>query len=127
MDERDFFRSVAERTGLSREEATDLTRAALQALAQRLSKGTLHELVRNLPDGLGEQLRHVRGRSSRRTDLDETEKQVGGHTGLRHDEVHAGLAAVVTTMRDALPAETFDKALAQLPAQFRDLLAEEPR
>jgi uncharacterized protein (DUF2267 family) len=30
-------------------------------------------------------------------------------------------------MRDAVPAETFDKALAQLPAQFRDLLAEEPR
>ena len=82
MDERDFFRSVAERTGLSREEATDLTRATLQALVQRLSKGTLHELVRNLPDGLGEQLRHVRGRSSRHTDLDETEKQVGDHTGL---------------------------------------------
>jgi uncharacterized protein (DUF2267 family) len=44
---------------------------------------------------------------------------------LRHDEVHAGLAAVVTTMREAVPAETFDKALSQLPAQFRDLVAEE--
>jgi uncharacterized protein (DUF2267 family) len=125
VDERDYFRSVAERTGLSREEVTDLTRATLQALAQRLSKGTVHELVRNLPNGLGDQLRHVRGRSSRHTDLDETKKQVSGHTGLRHDEVHAGLAAVVTTMREAVPAETFDKALSQLPAQFRDLVAEE--
>lgn len=31
MNEREFFRSVAERTGLSREEAADLTRATLQA------------------------------------------------------------------------------------------------
>jgi len=52
VDDREFFRSVADRAGLSREEATDLTRATLQALAQRLSQGAVRELVLHLPDQL---------------------------------------------------------------------------
>ena len=122
MDERDFFRSIAERTGLSREEAADLTRATLQALAQRLSEGTVRELALHLPDRLGDEVRGVRGKPSRRWELADAEKQISDRTGLRRDEVHAGFAAVLATMREATSTSVLDKALAQLPSEFRDLV-----
>ncbi len=125
MDEREFFRSVAERTGLSREEAADLTRATLQALAQRLSEGTVRELVLHLPDRLGDEVRGARGKPSRRSGLADAEKQISDRTGLRRDEVHAGFAAVLATMREAMSTGVLDKALTQLPSEFRDLVPDE--
>jgi uncharacterized protein (DUF2267 family) len=122
VDEREFFRSVAERTGLSREEAADLTRAALQALAQRLSEGTVRELVVHLPDRLGDEVRGVRGKPSRRSGLADAEKQISDRTGLRSDEVHAGFAAVLATMRETMSTDVLDEALTQLPSEFRDLV-----
>jgi len=93
VDDREFFRSVADRAGLSREEATDLTRATLQALAQRLSQGAVRELVLHLPDRLAEQVGGIKGRPSRHSGLADAEKQISDHTGLRRDEVHVGFAA----------------------------------
>lgn len=122
MDEREFFRSVAERSGLSREEAADLTRATLQALAQRLSEGTVRELVLHLPDKLGDEVRGARRKPSQRFGLPDAEEQISERTGLRRDEVHAGFAAVLATMREAMPTDVLDKALTQLPSEFRDLL-----
>lgn len=122
MDEREFFRSVAERTGLSRDEAADLTRATLQALAQRLSEGAVRELALHLPDGLGDEVRAVRAKPSRRCRLADAEKEISDRTGLRRDEVHAGFAAVLATMRDAMSTDVLDKALTQLPSPFRDLV-----
>ncbi len=125
MDEREFFRSMAERTGLSREEAADLTRATLQALAQRLSEGTVRELVLHLPDRLGDEVRGARGKPSRRSGLADAEEQISDRTGLRRDEVHAGFAAVLATMREAMSTDVLDKALTQLPGEFRDLVPDE--
>jgi uncharacterized protein (DUF2267 family) len=122
VDDREFFRSVADRAGLSREEATDLTRATLQAFAQRLSAGAVRELVLHLPDHLAEQVGGVKGRPSRHSGLADAEKQVSDRTGLRRDEVHAGFAAVLATMREAMSTGVLDKALTQLPSEFRDLV-----
>ena len=122
MDEREFFTSVAESTGLSREEAADLTRATLQALAQRLSEGAARELAIALPDRLGDEVRRARGKPSRRSGLADAEKQIIDRTGLRADEVHAGVAAVLATLRATMSTEAFDRALAQLPGEFRDLV-----
>lgn len=125
MQAREFYQSVAERAGLSREEATDLTRATLRALAERLSQGMVRALARGLPDGVAEEVRDVRGRPSRHTGLDEVELQVSEHTGLRLDEVHAGIAAVLAEMCEALPAELVEKVLAQLPDEFRGLTSQQ--
>lgn len=122
MDEREFFTSVAQRTGLSREEAADLTRATLQALAQRLSEGAARELAAALPDKLGAEVRAARGKPSRRSGLADAEKQISDRIGLRPDEVHTGVAAVLAVLREAMPTEAFDRALAQLPGEFRALL-----
>lgn len=125
MDKREFFGSVAEQTGLSREEAADLTRATLQTLAQRLSEGTVRDLVMGLPDGLEDEVRGVKARPSRRVGLEEAETQVSERTGLRRDEVHTGLRAVLVTLRASVPEDIYAKVVGQLPGQFRELVAED--
>jgi uncharacterized protein (DUF2267 family) len=125
MDERQFFRTVAERSGLSREEAADLTRAALQALAQRLSGGAVGDLVLHLPDGLDATVRGMKGRPRKGFGLGETEEQLAQRIGLTHDEVHAGFRAVLQTLREAVPDADFAKAVSQLPGEFRRLIDEE--
>ena len=57
MDEREFVRTVAERTGLGRKEAADLTWATLETLAHRLSPGEARDLVTELPEGLADAVR----------------------------------------------------------------------
>ncbi|MEN3268341.1 DUF2267 domain-containing protein [Pseudonocardia sp.] len=124
MDEREFFRTVAERTGLSREEAADLTRAALEAIARRLSEGAVGDLVLHLPDGLDATMRGVKGRPNKRSGLNEAEEQVAERTGLTREEVHAGFREVLGTLREVVPETEFDRAVDQLPGEFRRLMAE---
>jgi uncharacterized protein (DUF2267 family) len=124
MDEREFFRTVAERTGLSREEAADLTRAALEALARRLSEGAVGDLVLHLPDGLDATMRGVKGRPNKRSGLHEAEEQVAERTGLTREEVHAGFREVLGTLREVVPETEFDRAVDQLPGEFRRLMAD---
>ncbi|GDY71600.1 hypothetical protein SAV31267_010850 [Streptomyces avermitilis] len=52
MDDKEFFQAVADRAGLSREEAADLTRATLETLARRLSDGEARDLALELPERL---------------------------------------------------------------------------
>jgi uncharacterized protein (DUF2267 family) len=124
MDEREFFRTVAERTGLSREEAADLTRAALEAIARRLSEGAVGDLVLHLPDGLDATMRGVKGRPNKRSGLHEAEEQVAERTGLTREEVHAGFREVLGTLREVVPETEFDRAVDQLPGEFRRLMAD---
>jgi uncharacterized protein (DUF2267 family) len=97
VDDREFFRSVADRAGLSREEATNLTRATLQAIAQRLSEGAVRELVLHLPDRLGEQVGGVKGRPSRHSGLADA-----GEAGQRPHRV-APRRGFSSVMRASVP------------------------
>ena len=124
MDERAFFRTVAEHSGLSREEAADLTRASLEALARRLSSGAVRDLVPYLPDGLDAAVRGVKGKPTKRYGLDDAEEQVAERTGLTLDEVHAGFREVLHTLREVVPGEQFERAIDQLPGEFRRLMTE---
>ena len=67
----------------------------------------------------------VRGKPSRRCRLADAEKQISDRTGLRRDEVHAGFAAVLATMGETTSTDVLEKALAQLPSEFRDLVPDE--
>lgn len=125
MDEREFYRTVADRTGLSREEAADLTRAALEALAGRLSGGAVRDLVPHLPDGLDATMRGVKSRPTKRYGLNDAEEQVTARTGLTPEEVHAGFREVLRTLREVVPETQFERAVDQLPGEFRRLMAEE--
>src|SRR5216683_2452979 len=52
MDQKGIVRAVAERTGLSREESADITRAVLEGLAGQLSEGEARRLAADLPGPL---------------------------------------------------------------------------
>jgi uncharacterized protein (DUF2267 family) len=52
VDEKTFYATVAERAGLSRSEAADLTRATLESIAGQVAGGELDRLAMALPDWL---------------------------------------------------------------------------
>ena len=123
MDQREFFRAVAERTGLSREESADVTRAVLEGLGNQLSDGEAKRLAADLP-GLAEQ---VQVRRRRRTEahpvrLVEFIRAVSQRTGVSEDDARAGAAAVLAVMRDTLGNDGYRHLTGQLPAEYAGLV-----
>ena len=115
MEAREFFHTVAERSGLSREEAADLTRATLSALAERLSAGEARHLAGLLPPSLDDL---PTGRAEK-FGFDEFVRRVGDHTGLTVRETTEGVRAVLTTVHDTVGDEQFEHVTAQLPREFQ--------
>jgi uncharacterized protein (DUF2267 family) len=118
-------RAVAERTGLSREEAADLSWAVLEGLADQLSEGEAKRLAADFPTfpGLADQSQP----SGRRTKeahplkVDEFIRRVSEHTGLPDDEATAGIRAVLGTLRDSLSADAYGHLVGQLPVGYTEL------
>jgi uncharacterized protein (DUF2267 family) len=121
MDQKEFARAVAERSGLSREESADVSRAVLEAIAGQVSEGEARRLVAELP-GAGEQSQPRRHRpEARPVPLDEFITQVSQHTGLTDAETRAGTAAVLAALRDELSGDRYHHLLGQLPAEYAEL------
>jgi uncharacterized protein (DUF2267 family) len=124
VDEKAFAATVAERAGLSKEEARDLTRATLEELAGQLSSGELHKLVPMLPDWLRSEMpRHERPAHPVRAS--EFIHRLARRTGLKEEEVRRGVAAVLTTLREAMDPQHLDHALSLLPKEYRELATAE--
>lgn len=120
MECKEFFQTVAERAGLSREEAADLTRATLGALGERLSAGEARNLALQLPEPLRESL-PVRDKSEQ-FGLHDFVVRVSNRTGLTVQEATGGVRAVLTTLRETIPDEVFDHAMSQLPGDFQEMV-----
>ncbi|TQS15683.1 DUF2267 domain-containing protein [Microbispora hainanensis] len=117
VEHREFFGRVAERSGLSREEAADLTRATLELLGDQLSATEAQHLALELPEPLRESI-HI-GDPIQRFGFREFVARISKRTGLTEEETRGGIRAVLLTLRDAVPDETFDQAISQLPAEFQ--------
>lgn len=117
MRDREFFREVADHSGLSRQEAADVTRATLLTLADRISGGEARDLAADLPEQLAQPLRSG-DEAAKRYDLEEFERRVGGHAGLSPRDTSNGVAAVLLTLRDATPETAYQRAMSQLPKEF---------
>jgi uncharacterized protein (DUF2267 family) len=122
MDDRSFFRAVAERAGLSREEAADLTRATLAQIAGQISGGELQRLAPALPDWLEPHLPRHDGRSHPKPVTD-CVREISRRTGLTEEETRRGVSAVLTVLREAMDPTRLDHALASLPKDYRQLAA----
>jgi uncharacterized protein (DUF2267 family) len=120
MDARAFYSKVAEGSLLSKEAAADLTRAAIETLALRVSAGEVRDLAAQLPGPLADAIRR-NAKSPERFDLDELIKRVGKRTGLNQAETTAGVGAVLATLRESVDETTFDQFMSQLPAEFSRL------
>jgi uncharacterized protein (DUF2267 family) len=122
VDEKTFFAAVAERAGLSKEEAADLTRATLQELAGQISGGEIQRLAVALPDWLEPHLpRHDGGAHPK--PVTGFVKELSRRTGLKEEETRRGVRAVLTVLREAMDPTHLDHALALLPKEYRQLEA----
>lgn len=122
MDQKGLARAVAERTGLSREESADVTRAVLERLTDQLSEGEARRLALDVPD-LADQLQMARRRSKEAhpVKVHDFIRQVSERTGLTEEEVRAGAGAVLGTLREALGEEEYRHLTGQLPAEYAGL------
>jgi uncharacterized protein (DUF2267 family) len=121
VNDKEFFRSVAQRAGLSREEAADLTRATLETLADRVSGGEARDLAAELPEPLAQPLRSG-DEAAKRFDLEEFVRRVSERTGLTAPETTSGIRAVLVTLREVTPSDEFTEVMAQLSKDFRTLI-----
>jgi uncharacterized protein (DUF2267 family) len=91
VDEKTFYANVAERAGLSRSEAADLTRATLESIAGQIAGGELDRLAMALPDSLGRHLpRHHE--ASRPKPLHEVVREISSRTHLKERRFSAAWA-----------------------------------
>jgi uncharacterized protein (DUF2267 family) len=118
MDEKEFIRTVSERTGLTRQEAADLTRATLETLTHRLSTVDARDLEAELPEGLAESVH--RGTTARIEHFgwEDTVLRVAERNMLKEDEVDRGIRAVLVVLREAVAEKEFTHLMSQLGAEF---------
>ncbi len=120
VDEKTFYATVAERAGLSKSEAADLTRATLESIAGQVSGGELDRLAMALPDSLRRHLpRHHE--ASRPRPLHDVVRDISSRTNLKEEEVQRGMGAVLSLLRESMDPTHLDHALSLLPAEYRRL------
>lgn len=122
MDQRELARAVAERSGLSREESADISRAVLEGLADQLSEGEARRLAADFPD-LAESLKAARRRKKEAhpVRVHDFVRQLSQRTGLTDGDASAGAGAVLAALRDALTEEDYSHLVGQLPAEYAGL------
>jgi len=123
MNHKALIGAVAERTGLSREESSDIARAVLEGLTGQLSDGEARRLAADLP-GLAQQLQAPRRRKKEAhpVRLHDFIRQVSQRTGLTGEEARAGAGAVLAVLREALGEEEYRHLTGQLPAEYTRLV-----
>ncbi|MFG2828284.1 DUF2267 domain-containing protein [Streptomyces sp. NPDC048434] len=121
MDDKEFFQAVAHRTGLSRQEAADLTRATLETLAIRLSDGEVRDLALELPEPLRGSLERGRGETETFGPA-ESIRRVREHTALSKSEATRGVRAVLGTLHEAISQKEYDHAMSQLGKGYARLV-----
>jgi uncharacterized protein (DUF2267 family) len=121
-----FLDRVAERAGVSREQAEALTRATLEVLADRISGGQDDDLAARLPEELARMLRKAPQKLPEKYGFDEFVEKVRDRAlDIPPDAVLPGIRAVFLTLRDAAGGKEFRDTMEQLPHQFRELLQDE--
>ena len=124
MDQKELVHAVAERTGLSREESADISRAVLEGLAHQLSEGEARRLAAGLPGMLAQQLPARRRRTKRAHPVTVRDfiRRMSERTGLTDDDARVGTAAVLAALRERLSEEDYRHLIGQLPAGYSELV-----
>jgi uncharacterized protein (DUF2267 family) len=121
MELRELARGVADRTGLSREESADISRAVLEGLAAQLSEGEARHLAVDMPAAVDTERRRRQG--AHPIPVLDFIRQVGSRTGLPESEARAGTGAVLAELSGSLTAADYGHVMGQLPAAYQELAA----
>jgi uncharacterized protein (DUF2267 family) len=121
MDYETFERKVAERAGVSREQARQLIRATLETLADRVTAGEAHDVASQLP-GPAKEWFISSEPEAERFGLDEFIRRVSERGGAPPGEARTGAQAVLVTLRQAITGGEFRDLMSQLPREFSELV-----
>jgi uncharacterized protein (DUF2267 family) len=111
---------VAERAGLFKGDAIDLTRATLATLADRIDGGAVRDLAAQLPGPLQDALLPTT-EEAEAFSFEEFINRVAERTRRKSIVSESTVAAVMATLRDAVTPGEFDDILSQLPKDFHRL------
>jgi uncharacterized protein (DUF2267 family) len=120
-----FLQRVADRAALFPEQAGQVAVAVLEVLAERIAGGEADDLAQHLPDELGAALERGKARTggkAQRMSLDEFVRRVAEREGVDHTQAFEHAAAVLRTLRDAVPDKEFSDLLHQLPRAYQEEL-----
>lgn len=118
-----FVDKVAQRTGTSPERAVELTRAALETLAERLTGGEVLDLAAQLPKPLQRMLKpHPTTEAADRFGAAEFIARVGQRAGIDGSAARNAVRAVFTTLREAVTGGEFEDVVVQMPRDYRDMV-----
>ncbi|MGW5369056.1 DUF2267 domain-containing protein [Streptomyces sp. NPDC004009] len=121
MDYQTFIHTVSQRSHVPRDKAETLTRATLETLAERLTRGEADDLASELPKPLKTPL-IAPTPEAEGFGLEEFVDRVSRRSGLSPDEAREGVRAELSTLRDAVSDGEFRHVLAQLPKEFGQLV-----
>ena len=116
-----FIDTVAERAGVSPDEAMAHTRATLQTLSDRLTSGDALDLSARLAEPLQAALR-PRRETAERFGLDEFVRRIGERAGVDQPRARSAMGAVFATLCEAVASGEFDDIMSQLPPDFTDVV-----
>jgi uncharacterized protein (DUF2267 family) len=122
----EFIDGVADRAGLSSDEAIVLTDAVLVTLAERISGGEARDLASQLPQELQDPLLSA-DEPAEPFGLVEFVRRVGDRAGVDDIDALDGVRAVLGTIGQAITTGEFEDTMAQLPQEFRELVGPVPR
>jgi uncharacterized protein (DUF2267 family) len=125
MQLEEFVHEVADRTGMSRDEAESLVRATLRTLAERLSGGEAEDLRAQLPKQLQAELIPPQ-EEAQGFGVEEFARRVAARSGIDEADAGAGVVAVLSVIRDAVSPGEFDDVLSQLGRDFAELVEAAP-
>jgi uncharacterized protein (DUF2267 family) len=122
----EYAAAVAERAGLDDAAARRAVDAVLDALGERITHGQAEDLAAWLSAELREALErgNARGRGEGRPlSVTEFERRVADHEGVSPEVAREHARAVLAVLRESVPEKEFSDTVAQLPADYRPLLA----
>lgn len=122
MNYSEFIAAVSQRAGMETAEATSVTRATLETLADRMTSGQASAIAGELPRELRRHLHkttNVRGAQfAEQFRFDEFCHRVGERSGLDDARAEVGVRAVLTTVAEAISEDEISGMRSQLPKEF---------
>ncbi|MER7459601.1 DUF2267 domain-containing protein [Micromonospora sp. NPDC126480] len=123
MDYDTFVDQVAQRTRTTSTQAVELTRAALETLAERLTGGEVLDLAVQLPRPLQLVLKPgPDNEAAQRLGAAEFVTRVAARAHVDEPTARDAVRAVFTTLREAITGGEFDDVVVQLPREYRDMV-----
>jgi uncharacterized protein (DUF2267 family) len=119
---RDFIERVADRAGLDEERAKRATEAVLETFGERIAAGEAEDLAAQLPEPVAMPLLRPGG-DAEPIPLDDFVERVAEREGEPPQVAEEHTRAVLTTLREAVTLDEWRDTEAELPREYRTLLA----